>query len=153
MVIRFIVLTAGVMFVHLFDGLGLGAAVFGFLIGLLAVRFYWLLLPAAGLANLSNLIYAENTGPGKMEGALGVFPVEFLAFLLLTGFGYAIGVWVRVVLAWRVERLKSLGGAETGAATEKRAAQAQAEGFEQKPTETAPTAQKTSEKVEGDASR
>ncbi len=45
-VIRFIALSASVAGVHLFDGLGFGALVFGFLIGLLAVRFYW--LAAAG---------------------------------------------------------------------------------------------------------
>jgi len=111
-VIRFLALSASVVGVHLFDGLGFGALVFGFFIGLLAFRFYWLFLPAAGLANLSNMIYADSTGPGKMEGALGVFPVEFFAFTLLTVFAYGVGVWVRVVLAWRVERLKSLGGAE-----------------------------------------
>lgn len=132
MVIRFIALTASVIGVHLFDGLGFGALVFGFLIGLLAVRFYWLLLPAAGLANLSNLIYAESTGPGKMEGALGVFPVELLAFTVLVGLGYAFGVYARVVLAWRVERLKSLGAAETGAAGEAKAQPAAGQAAEPK---------------------
>jgi hypothetical protein len=131
MVIRFTALTASVVGVHLFDGLGFGALVFGFLIGLLAVRFYWLLLPAAGLANLSNLIYAESTGPGKMEGALGVFPVEFLAFTVLTGLGYAVGVYARIVLAWRVERLKSLGPADTPEA------EASAKGGVETPTEAA----------------
>jgi len=111
-VIRFIALSASVAGVHLFDGLGFGALVFGFLIGLLAVRFYWLLLPAAGLANLSNLIYAESTGPGKFEGALGVFPVEMFVFVLYVVFGYAFGWWTRAVLAWRLERLKALGPAE-----------------------------------------
>ncbi|MCW2275368.1 hypothetical protein GJ654_12145 [Rhodoblastus acidophilus] len=121
-VIRFIALSASVAGVHLFDGLGFGALAFGFLIGLLAVRFYWLLLPAAGLANLSHLIYAESTGSGKMEGALGVFPVELFVFVMFTGLGYAIGVWSRVVLAWRLERLKSLGAAEAGEPAEAREA-------------------------------
>ncbi len=57
-----------------------------------------------------------------MEGALGVFPVEFFVFVLFTGFGYAVGVWSRVVLAWRLERLKSLGAAEAGEPAEAREA-------------------------------
>ena len=118
-IIRFIALSASVAGVHLFDGLGIGALVFGFLIGLLAVRFYWLALPAAGLANLSKLIYAESTGPGKMEGALGVFPVELFVFILFTGFGYGVGLWSRAVLAWRMERFASLGGAEAAPEEEK----------------------------------
>ena len=144
-VIRFIALSASVAGVHLFDGLGFGALVFGFLIGLLAVRFYWLALPAAGLANLSNLMYAESTGPGKMEGALGVFPVELFVFILLTGFGYGVGVWSRAVLVWRMERLKSLGAAEAASEEEKvlLAEEGQAVAPEHKPSEPA----------EGDARR
>jgi hypothetical protein len=152
-VIRFIALSASVAGVHLFDGLGFGALVFGFLIGLLAVRFYWLVLPAAGLARLSDLIYAESTGPGKMEGAIGVFPVELFVFILFTGFGYGVGVWSRAVLAWRLERLKSLGVGEAVTEEHEAAAEAQAVAPEQKPSENALTEQKASEHAGGDARR
>jgi len=104
MVIRFFALATSVASVHLLDGLAFAALVFGALIGLLAVRFYWLALPAAGLANLSNLIYAESTGAGKMEGALGRFPVEFPVFLVLTVLGFLLGIWARHVLYARSQR-------------------------------------------------
>jgi hypothetical protein len=127
MVLRFAAISASVAAVHLFDGLGFAALVFGGLIGLLAVRFYWMALPAAGLANMSNMMYANNTGPGKMEGALGVFPVEFFVFILFTLAGYAVGVWVRHLMAKGI-----IGGArpaeaqtQTQAETPQAAAQAQ----------------------------
>jgi hypothetical protein len=103
MVIKFLALAVSAAGVHLLDGLALAALVFGALVGWLGVRFYWLAVPAVGLANLAGMFYASSTGTGKTEGALGNFTMEVFVFSVLLGFAYLVGLWVRHVQFSRVE--------------------------------------------------
>ncbi|MBB4199446.1 hypothetical protein CCR94_09855 [Rhodoblastus sphagnicola] len=105
-VVRFLTLAVYAAGAHFLDGTAFAALIFGALIGWLAVRFYWLALPAAGLANLANLMYANSTGEGKSVSALGNFPLEFFVFLTLAVIGYLLGLWVRHIQFSRLKRLE-----------------------------------------------
>jgi len=103
MVSRFLALALYAAGAHALDGTAFAAVIFGGLIGLLAVRFYWILLPSAGLANLANLMYADGGGESKSAAALGNIPLEFFVFLALTLIGYLLGVWARHVQAAKLQ--------------------------------------------------
>lgn len=103
LVFRFLALAVYVAGAHVLDGLAIVALICGALVGWLAVRFYWLALPVAGLANLANMFYGNSTGTGKSVAALGNIPMELFVFVVLTGIGYGLGHWVRHVQFARAE--------------------------------------------------
>jgi hypothetical protein len=103
LVLKFLALAVSVAGAHLFDGLAFAALIFGMLIGWLGVRFYWLAVPALGLANLAGMFYAHSTGAGKSASALGNFPMELFVFSGMLLLAYGVGLWVRHVQFSRVD--------------------------------------------------